>query len=44
MSIAHFQASLVIDNKEGWRSTEDTFQYKDMPYQSYSKNDQLGKV
>jgi len=44
MSIAHFQAPLVIDNKDGWGPTENTFQYKDMPYQPYSKNDQLGKV
>jgi translation initiation factor 3 subunit D len=44
MSAAHFQAPLVIDNKDGWGPTEDTFQYKDMPYQPYSKNDQLGKV
>lgn len=41
---AHFQAPLVVDNKEGWGPTDDTFQYKDMPYQPYSKSDQLGKV
>ena len=44
MSTIHFQAPLVIDNKDGWGPTEDTFQYKDMPYQPYSKSDQLGKV
>lgn len=44
MSGAHFQAPLVVDNKEGWGPTDDTFQYKDMPYQPYSKSDQLGKV
>jgi translation initiation factor 3 subunit D len=41
---AHFEAPLVVDNKDGWGPTDDTFQYKDMPYQPYSKNDQLGKV
>jgi len=44
MSTTHFQAPVVIDNKDGWGPTEDTFQYKDMPYQPYSKSDQLGKV
>ncbi|CAF2113009.1 unnamed protein product [Rotaria magnacalcarata] len=39
-----FQAPVVIDNKDGWGPTEDTFQYKDMPYQPYSKSDQLGKI
>jgi translation initiation factor 3 subunit D len=41
---AHFDAPLVVDNKDGWGPTDDTFQYKDMPYQPYSKNDQLGKI
>ena len=41
---AHFDAPLVVDNKDGWGPTDDTFQYKDMPYQPYSKSDQLGKV
>ncbi len=41
---AHFNAPLVVENKAGWGPTDDTFQYKDMPYQPYSKNDQLGKV
>lgn len=41
---AHFEAPLVIDNRDGWGPTDDTFQYKDMPYQPYSKSDQLGKV
>jgi translation initiation factor 3 subunit D len=41
---AHFEAPLVVDNKDGWGPTDDTFQYKDMPYQPYSKSDQLGKV
>jgi translation initiation factor 3 subunit D len=44
MSTTHFQAPHVIDNKDGWGPTDDTFQYKDMPYQPYSKSDQLGKV
>ncbi|CAF1008702.1 unnamed protein product [Adineta ricciae] len=44
MSTVHFQAPLVIDNKDGWGPTDDTFQYKDMPYQPYSKSDQIGKV
>ncbi|CAF1068639.1 unnamed protein product, partial [Adineta steineri] len=41
---AHFEAPLVVENKDGWGPTDDTFQYKDMPYQPYSKSDQLGKV
>ncbi|CAF0891085.1 unnamed protein product [Adineta ricciae] len=41
---AHFEAPLVVDNRDGWGPTDDTFQYKDMPYQPYSKSDQLGKV
>ncbi|CAF0787536.1 unnamed protein product [Rotaria sp. Silwood1] len=44
MPEVHFQAPVVIDNKDGWGPTEDTFQYKDMPYQPYSKGDQLGKI
>lgn len=44
MPSVSFQTPLVIDNKDGWGPTEDTFQYKDMPYQPYSKSDQLGKV
>ncbi|CAF1572537.1 unnamed protein product, partial [Rotaria sordida] len=41
---AHFDAPLVVENLDGWGPTDDTFQYKDMPYQPYSKSDQLGKV
>lgn len=41
---AHFQAPLVVDNVDGWGPTDNTFQYKDMPYQPYSKSDQIGKV
>lgn len=44
MTGAHFQAPVVVENKDGWGPTDDTFQYKDMPYQPYSKSDQLGKV
>ena len=44
MSQAHFQALFIVDNKDGWGPTDDTYQYKDMPYQPYSKSDQLGKV
>jgi len=41
---ARFETPLVVDNQDGWGPTDDTFQYKDMPYQPYSKSDQLGKI
>jgi hypothetical protein len=37
MFTAHYQAPLVIGNKDRWGPTEDTFQYRDMLYQPYSQ-------
>ena len=41
---AHFVAPAIQDNPDGWGPCELPDQFKDMPYQPFSKGDRLGKV
>lgn len=41
---AHFVAPIIQDNPDGWGPCELPDQFKDMPYQPFSKGDRLGKV
>lgn len=40
----HFVAPGIQDNPDGWGPCELPDQFKDMPYQPFSKGDRLGKV
>jgi hypothetical protein len=40
----HFLAPVIQDNPVGWGPCEVPEQFKDMPYQPFSKGDRLGKV
>lgn len=40
----HFKPPVVQDNPNGWGPCSLPDQFKDMPYQQFSKNDRLGKV
>lgn len=40
----HFQAPAIQNNVEGWGPCELPDQFKDIPYQPFSKGDRLGKV
>lgn len=40
----HFVPPVVQDNPNGWGPCSLPEQFKDMPYQQFSKNDRLGKV
>ena len=40
----HFVAPIIQDNPDGWGPCELPEQFKDMPYQPFSKSDRLGKV
>ncbi|CAH1795586.1 unnamed protein product [Owenia fusiformis] len=42
--MAHFEAPDIQDNTTGWGPSEVPEQFKDMPYQPYSKGDRLGKI
>lgn len=42
--VAHFKAPLIQDNVTGWGPCDMPEQFKDMPYQPFSKGDRLGKV
>ncbi|XP_061433203.1 eukaryotic translation initiation factor 3 subunit D [Lethenteron reissneri] len=42
--MAHFVAPLIQDNHNGWGPCAIPEQFKDMPYQPFSKADRLGKV
>lgn len=42
--IAHFQAPAIQHNPDGWGPCELPDQFKDIPYQPFSKGDRLGKV
>uniref|UniRef100_T1J6Y3 Eukaryotic translation initiation factor 3 subunit D n=1 Tax=Strigamia maritima TaxID=126957 RepID=T1J6Y3_STRMM len=41
---AHFVPPVIQDNANGWGPCSVPDQYKDMPYQPFSKGDRLGKV
>ncbi|KAJ8970241.1 hypothetical protein NQ317_017601 [Molorchus minor] len=40
----HFAAPVIQDNPTGWGPCEMPDQFKDMPYQPFSKGDRLGKI
>lgn len=40
----HFKVPQIQDNPLGWGPCELPDQYKDMPYQPFSKGDRLGKI
>jgi len=42
--MATFNAPLIPDNPTGWGPCTEPEQYKDMPFQTFSKGDRLGKV
>ncbi|KAI4456999.1 eukaryotic translation initiation factor 3 subunit 7 [Holotrichia oblita] len=42
--IPHFTAPIIQDNPTGWGPCEMPDQFKDMPYQPFSKGDRLGKI
>ncbi|XP_074036044.1 eukaryotic translation initiation factor 3 subunit d1 [Leptinotarsa decemlineata] len=41
---SHFVAPIIQDNPSGWGPCEVPDQFKDMPYQPFSKGDRLGKI
>ncbi|KAI4457004.1 eukaryotic translation initiation factor 3 subunit 7 [Holotrichia oblita] len=42
--VPHFTAPIIQDNPTGWGPCEMPDQFKDMPYQPFSKGDRLGKI
>ena len=42
--MAHFNPPQIQDNPNGWGPCAIPEQFKDMPYQPFSKGDRLGKV
>lgn len=44
MSLVHFIAPEIQENPEGWGPCTIPDQFKDMPYQPFSKSDRIGKV
>ncbi|CAG9856753.1 unnamed protein product [Phyllotreta striolata] len=42
--VSHFVAPVIQDNPTGWGPCEVPDQFKDMPYQPFSKGDRLGKI
>lgn len=42
--VAHFLAPAIQHNPDGWGPCELPDQFKDIPYQPFSKGDRLGKV
>lgn len=42
--VPHFKQPIVQDNATGWGPCDMPEQFKDMPYQPFSKGDRLGKV
>lgn len=42
--VAHFHAPAIQHNPDGWGPCELPDQFKDIPYQPFSKGDRLGKV
>ena len=43
-TMAHFISPAIQENPGGWGPCSVPEQYKDMPYQPFSKGDRLGKV
>jgi hypothetical protein len=43
-NMAHFNPPQIQDNPNGWGPCAIPEQFKDMPYQPFSKGDRLGKV
>lgn len=43
-SINLFTLSFINNNPEGWGPSNQPDQYKDLPYQKFSKSDAIGKV
>ncbi len=41
---ARFAVPVIQDNPAGWGPNTIPSQFKDMPYQPFSKSDRLGKV
>lgn len=44
MAFHHFIAPEIQDNPNGWGPNSVPEQFKDMPYQPFSKSDRIGKV
>ena len=42
--MARFVLPVIHDNKNGWGPSHIPEQFKDTPYQPFSKGDRLGKV
>lgn len=42
--VPHFKAPVIQDNVTGWGPCDMPEQFKDMPYQPFSKGDRLGKI
>lgn len=42
--VPHFKPPVIQDNVTGWGPCDMPEQFKDMPYQPFSKGDRLGKV
>lgn len=42
--VPHFSAPVIQDNPTGWGPCEMPDQFRDMPYQPFSKGDRLGKI
>lgn len=42
--LPHFPPPMIQDNVNGWGPCDMPQQFKDMPYQPFSKGDRLGKV
>ncbi|CAG2063296.1 unnamed protein product [Timema podura] len=40
----HFKPPIIQDNATGWGPCDMPEQFKDMPYQPFSKGDRLGKI
>ena len=43
-SVPKFVAPVIQDNVNGWGPCDMPEQFKDMPYQPFSKGDRLGKA
>lgn len=44
LELPRFQTPVIQDNPHGWGPCDMPDQFKDMPYQPFSKGDRLGKV
>lgn len=43
-TLPEFKAPVIQDNVNGWGPCDMPEQFRDMPYQPFSKGDRLGKV